>query len=111
MNKHDEFDVRQKYVEGILGQALKPKKGFGGIKYARNTMTDQAYIRISDLRGSAITLDITALTLEEVLTDVSKIVLVGVLGKHDKMTLPASIVTDGNDLLKLSPLFVQTGMA
>lgn len=105
MNREKEQQIKREYVEKVLALALKPKKGFGGITYATDRMTDSEYIRITDVRGSAATLNITACSLEEILGDVCKIVLVGVLGKHDRMQLPANLVTEDRELLRIAPLF------
>lgn len=105
MTRERECQIKREYIEMVLRLALRPKRGFDSIKYAKDRMTDNEYMRISDSRGSAVTLNITASTLEEILVDVSKIVLVGVLGRHDKMSLPASLVTEDRELLRIAPLF------
>lgn len=110
MNRNKEIRAREYYVNEVLFNAMRPKKAFGGIKYARDPITDQEYVKISDIRGAAVTLNITAYTLEDILTDVCKVILVGVLGKHDKMQLPAGIVTDGDQLIKIAPLFKERGL-
>ena len=110
MNRNKEIRAREYYVNEILYNAMRPKKGFDNIKYARDSITDQEYVKISDIRGAAVTLNITAYTLEDILTDVCKVILVGVLGKHDKMQLPAGIVTDGDQLIKIAPLFKERGL-
>lgn len=110
MNRNKEIKAREYYINEILYNAMRPKKAFGGIKYARDPITDMEYVRISDIRGAAVTLNITAYTLEDILTDVCKVILVGVLGKHDKMQMPVGIVSDGDELIKISPLFKERGL-
>jgi len=110
MSKTQEYELRRTYIEKVLGTALKAKKGFESIKYAREIATDAEYIRICDVRGEAVTLNITGKGLEEVMTDVFKVAIYSVLGKHDKMTAPADIITDRAELLRLAPLFRATGL-
>lgn len=105
MEKAKEYETRRAYIEKILGLALKPKTGFDYIRYAHETLTDREFVRIADKRGTHVTLEITAQPLEEIMADIFKIVLFGVMGKHDRMTVPGNIITDGAALLELAPIF------
>lgn len=105
MNKGEEFTVRKLYVEKILHTAMKPKRGFDYIKYARDAVTDREFVRIADKRGTHITLEITAEPLEDVMTDLFTIALFGIVGKHDRLRVPGNIITDGAELLEIAPLF------
>lgn len=110
MNRNKEVNARRHYVEDILCRAMQPKKGFESIRYATDSVKEQEYIKISDVRGSAVFINITGNSLEDILADVCKIMLIGILGKHDKMTLPAGIITDGEQLLKIAALFKERGL-
>lgn len=105
MTREKEREIRKAYIERILKLALKPKKGFESIQYAIQRKTDAEYIRIKDKRGTSITLDITGESLEEIMLDICKIMIIGEMGKHEKLEAPANIIRDRNELLKLAPLF------
>ena len=64
MNKGQIYQRRKEYIELILGAMLKPKTGFDSIKYGRYNKTDKEYVRLTDLRGNAVTLNITGEKLE-----------------------------------------------
>ena len=101
-NRTKEMEARKFYIESVLGAALEAKTGFESIKYAAERPIDQEYIRISDLRGGFITIDITGEPLEKIMTDVFRIAL---SGTADKFHTPVKIITDWDTLLKIAPLF------
>lgn len=105
MTRENEREIRRIYIERVLKLTLKAKKGFESIQYAVDRKTDAEYIRIKDKRGTSITLDITGEGLEDVMFSVFKIMIIGEMGKHDRLTAPANIITDSEDLLKVAPLF------
>lgn len=105
MTKADEIRKRQLYIDEVMRRTLQPRKGFDGIKYARIPSTDQEYIRISDVRGTAVTMDITAESLEDIMTDIFTVMLFGVMDKEGKVKVPPTIITDDEKLLELAPLF------
>ena len=96
-----EFIARQNFVEVTLHQALASKPDFDYIKYARDALTDSEYIRIADLQGKACTIDITGRSLEEIVEDVARIVLI----PKEKITPPETIVTNPQVLRSIAPLF------
>lgn len=95
-------DYRRKklYVETIVRQMLQVKTDFSYIKYAKNR-TDTEYIRIGDLRGNAVTLDVTTFTLENIMFLICDYVINGPTGD---CVLPR-IVVDTDALLSASKLF------
>lgn len=99
-NRTKEMEARKFYIESVLGAALEAKTGFESIKYAAERPIDQEYIRISDLRGGSITIDITGEPLEKIMTDVFRIALSG-----RRKYAPIKIITDSDALLKIAPLF------
>lgn len=105
MNREEERKLRALYINKVMKMALKPQKIFESIQYAMQRGTDSEYIRIKDKRGTAITLNITGNSLESVMHDIFKIVVIGEMGKHEKITPPANIITDRDELLRLAPLF------
>lgn len=105
MTREKEREIRKIYIERVLKLALKPRKGFESIQYAIQRRTDAEYIRIKDKRGTSMTLDITGESLEGVLLDICKIIVIGEMGKHERLIVPENIVTDREELLKLAPLF------
>lgn len=105
MNKQDSIRARKWYIEQILGTAMKPLRGFDELKYAYERNTDAEYIRLTDAKGSSATLNITAMPLEEVLVNVSKILVLEAIDKHGRMEGPGGVITDRDDLIRIAPLF------
>ena len=105
MTREEERNIRKMYVERIFGLTLKPKKGFESIRFAVDRKTDAEYIRIKDKRGTSMTLDITGKDLEEVMLDIFKLIIIGGMGRHEKLEAPTGVITDRDKLLKLAPLF------
>ena len=101
MNKGQAITARKYFIEKVIGQALKVKTDFAFIKYAHTAITDSEYVRVADTLGRAITLDITALTLEEVLDDSARLVLAG----KENVPAPYSVITDTQKLREIAPLF------
>ncbi len=105
MTRQEAINARKWYVEKILGTAMRPLKGFDGMRYAHDRNTDAEYIRLTDVRGSSATLDITAMPLEDVLVNVSKILVLEAIDKHGRMEGPGGVITDRDALMKIAPLF------
>lgn len=105
MTREKEREIRKIYIERVLKLTLKPKKGFESIQYAVQRKTDAEYIRIKDIRGTSMTLNITGESLEDIMHSVFKIIIIGEIEKHERLTAPANIVTDRDELLKIAPLF------
>lgn len=89
------FKEKESYIND-LNKALKPLHDFNSIEYARNALNDNEYIKVSDTIGGCQFLDATGMSLEDVLIDVSQLVL----GK-----VPASMVMTRDDKRKIAPLF------
>lgn len=96
------FARRRDYVEG-LALALQPLQDFDQILYARTYATEEEFVRISDIIGNVCYLDVTALTLAQVLKDVVKCVLIADI--NDRRIIPASLITDINKKREIAPLF------
>ena len=64
MNKGQVYASRKSFIEQGIGQVMAAKRDFGSIKYARSAVTDQEYIRVSDIFGKAVTIEITGDDLE-----------------------------------------------
>ena len=111
MNRDREIEIRKEYVEKVLALALKPKKGFNAIQYGRDKISDREFIRIMDYRGTALTLEVTAMSLEGILAEVSKYAIIGIVGKHSKVGQSDCAVYDEKVLLDIAPLFAKTGLA
>ena len=102
MNRGQVFESRKRYVEDGIGTIMTVKQDFAYIKYARQATTDAEYMRIGDIQGRAVTLDITAKSLEDIFEDISRINLV----KKENIAPPSGIVSDPNVLRNISPLFM-----
>lgn len=103
MNRGQAFESRKNFIEKGIGALMSVKRDYAYIKYARASLTESEYIRIGDVFGKAITIDITAKSLEEIFEDVSRINLIG----KEKIAPPSNIVTDNETLRKIAPLFMQ----
>ena len=101
MNKGQAYASRKDFIENGVGQLMSAKKDFRSIQYARNSLTEQEYVRVMDVFGGAITIDITGDDLEKVLSDMSRVILMG----EENVHVPAGIVTDRDLLRKISNLF------
>lgn len=87
------------YVKS-LNEFLAPMEDFESIKYV-HTNTDAEYIRITDILGGKMFLDVTGYTLGEILNSVAQVILVRV--PADRMNLQA--VADVAELRRVAPLF------
>ena len=101
MNRGQVFESRRRYVEDGIGVLMTVKRDFESIQYARSSVTDQEYIRIRDIFGKAVTIDITGVDLETILTDMCRVMLIG----EEKIAPPDGIITDKEALRKIAPLF------
>lgn len=97
------FDRRRTYVED-LNMMLEPLHGFDRIEYARAFMQDKEYVKISDIIGNVLFLDISGLTLSEILKEVAKSILIDEI--KDPNIIPDSLVFEREDKLKIAELFV-----
>ncbi len=95
------FESRKKFVETDLKRLMSVKKDFAYIKYARAGLTDCEYMRIGDVQGRAVTLDITARSLGDIFDDVSRINLLG----QENIAAPESVVHDADKLREISAYF------
>lgn len=101
MNRGQVYASRKDFIENGIGQIMAAKRDFDSIKYARSAVTDQEYVRVSDIFGKAMTINITGEDLEKILSDISRIILMG----EEKVSVPSGVITDQDTLRKISPLF------
>ncbi len=99
MNKGQVYASRKNFVESI-GDLMAAKKDFLSIKYARSAVTDREYVRVHDIFGKAVTIEITGDDLEKILSDMCRIILMG----EENVSAP-NCVTDMDMLRRISPLF------
>ena len=102
MNRGQVYASRKNFVENGVGTLLTAKSDFESIKYARSAVTDREYVRIRDVFGNAVTIEITGDDLETILLDMSRIILMG----EEKVSTPSGVITDQDALRKISPLFM-----
>ena len=99
MNKGQIYASRKNFVESI-GELMAAKKDFLSIKYARSAVTDREYVRVYDIFGKAVTIEITGDDLEKILSDMCRIILMG----EENVSAP-NCVTDMDMLRRIAPLF------
>lgn len=99
MNRGQVYASRKNFVESI-GELMAAKKDFLNIEYARSAVTDREYVRVRDIFGKAVTIEITGDDLEKILSDMCRIILMG----EENVSAP-NCVTDMDMLRKISPLF------
>ena len=101
MNIGQNYAQKQAYVEVLLSGVMRVKTGFDYIKYAREFQTEGEYIRIGDLAGRAVTLDVTAMDLESIMMIVCDYIVSGPVGK----IVINHIIYDEHKLIQTSKLF------
>ena len=99
MNRGQVYASRKNFVESI-GDLMAAKKDFLSIKYARSAVTDREYVRVHDIFGKAVTIEITGDDLEKILSDMCRIILMG----EENVSAP-NCVTDMDMLRRIAPLF------
>lgn len=100
MNRGQVYESRKRFVVDGIGRMMQAKRDFGSIKYARSAITDREYVRVQDIFGKAVTIEITGDDLEKILTDMCRVILMG----EEKVSSP-NCITDLATLRKISPLF------
>ena len=95
------IEEKKKYVESLHAM-LAPLQDFDSIKYARNAITDEEYVKISDTLGGYAYLDVTAMDLESILKDVARVILNGEINGNQ---FPKSLIYDKEKLRAIVPLF------
>ena len=101
MTRGQDYAQKVYFVNSVLKKLLEVKTDFEYIKYARQNVTNSEFIRIGDIKGSAITLDVTGKSLEEIVDDIARVILVGT----ERIAPPSGIVVDVNKLRSLASLF------
>lgn len=101
MNKGQIYASRKDFIENGVGELMSAKKDFESIKYARSAVTDREYVRVRDIFGKAVTIEITGDDLEKILSDMSRIILMG----EERVSVPSGVITDRDALRKIAPLF------
>lgn len=96
------YDDRKAYVEG-LSIGLNALREFDGIEYTRRTLTGEEFVKISDLTGASMFLDVTHMTKAEILKDVAKVLLMGDI--DDSRIIPLGFVSDKEKMLDVAELF------
>lgn len=97
------YDLRKTYIEGALQMALTPIRSFDRIEYTRKTLTSEEFVKISDLTGATMFLDVTGMTRAEILKDVARLILMDDI--NDSAIIPVGFVTDQDKKLGIAELF------
>lgn len=99
MRREQIYASRKDFIENGVGQMMAAKKDFESIQYA--FYQDHEYVRIRDIFGKAVTLEITNNELEKILSDMCRIIIMA----EEKVSVPTGIITDKEVLRNVSPLF------
>ena len=99
-SKGEYYTDRERYVNGLT-LALSPLRDFGLIRYGRFYSTDEEYVKVADMIGNSVFLNVTAMSKAEILKDVARVILQG----DEKGIVPRSLVTDKNEMRHAAPLF------
>lgn len=65
---------KKTYVEKVLGAMLKPMGDFGSIKYARDAITNEEYIKVTEANGFPWFVCVTGNSLEAIGKEVARMV-------------------------------------
>lgn len=101
MNRGQMFEKRKRFIEENIYSLLVVKRDFDYIKYARHNLTENEYMRIGDIQGRAITINITGMSLEDIFEVISRMNLLD----KEEIAPPQGIVDDADELRAISPLF------
>lgn len=101
MNRGQVYASRKNFIENGVGELMSAKRDFDSIKYARSAVTDREYVRVSDIFGKAVTVEITGDDLEKVLSDMCRIILID----EENVSVPSGVVTDKDTLRQVAALF------
>lgn len=96
------YDDRKAYIEGLT-IGLNALREFDGIEYTRTPLTGEEFVKVSDLTGASMFLDVTEMTKAEILKDVARILLMGEI--NDDRIIPKGFVTDKDEILAIAELF------
>ena len=94
------YNQKAQYVNEVLRCAMLPMDDFGSIEYARCSITEEEYIRVSDKIGGVAYLDVTAESMEDILKNVVKLIL-----GAEMDLIPKGLITDKPKLKEVSALF------
>lgn len=97
------YDLRKSYVEGALQMALTPIRSFDGIEYTRKALTGEEFVKISDLTGATMFLEVTGMTRAEILKDIARLVLMDDI--NDSAVIPVGFVWGQEKKLEIAELF------
>ncbi len=101
MNNGQNYALRRRFIEHNIANVIGVKQDFLSIRYARSAVTDAEYVRVTDITGRAVTFNITGNSLEDIVNDMARIILMGVEDVHALN----GIVTDLEEMRRLAPLF------
>lgn len=101
MTEGQGYTAKAFFIESTVYNFLKYKKDFGRIKYGRTLKTGKEYVRIGDIQGNAVTLDVTGRSFEAIAEDVARILLIG----KENIAPPDNIVTDQEEKRSIYHLF------
>lgn len=92
------YRSKKEYVEGNLAAALKPVRDFGSIEYARDPITNEEFIKLTETIGSVWFINVTGYTKSEIL----KTICIMVLEKH-----PEDLIKTRDRMREANALFMR----
>lgn len=83
------YHGKKEYVEKNLAAALKPVRDFDSIEYARDPITNEEFVKLTETIGSAWFVNVTGYTKSEILKAICYMVLekqpAGLIKTRDRM--------------------------
>ena len=101
MTEGQGYMARAYFIESTVYNFMKHKQDFDFIKYGRTLKADKEYVRLGDIQGNAVTLDVTGRSLEAIAEDIGRIILIG----KENIAPPDNIVTDQDVKRSIHHLF------
>lgn len=97
-----DISIRRKYIESVSA-FMEPLTYFGKIQYGRRAMTGEEVLKISEVTGDSMFLDVTGMDLNEIARDIAKWVLMGEIETGDM--IPKSLIASREGRLRAAELF------
>ena len=93
--KNDFYTTRENYIKA-LNYVLSAKENFKGLKYCRDSQTNEEYLIMSNVIGEAFVFDVTGITDAEMYHSIAVI---------EAGKVPSNFITDRKKLIDIGKRF------